>query len=217
MKKKILTTLILIMICTLASCQCVKAATEIKTTLQIKGDPNWTNISISDAYDKCQELKGKNSALGENVGENVMPHLLTNADYFAVSVLAISHYGNGAGNTTGNDSGVIGWGKAWVFTAGIYEGYEDTTNINLQSIVKNKESKFVEKLKYNQEENLPGRGLLVDEKITGGRNEYYSTGFYHSPCMVREGLFSLVMGNSNMGCSGGPHGHTTFRPAIWVK
>ena len=217
MKKKILTTLILIMFYTLASCQCVKAATEIKSALQINGGPVWTNISVSDAYDKCQELKGKNSVLGENVGENVMPHLLTNADHFAVSVLAISHYGKGAGDTTGNGSGVQHWGSNWIFTAGIYEGYEDTTNINLQSIVKNKESKFVEKIKYNREENLPGRGLLAHEQIHSSRNEYYNTNVHKSPCLVRLGLFGLVFGNDSIGSGGDPRASVTFRPAIWVK
>ena len=118
MKRKILITSILIMLCLLACCKCVKAETEIKTTIQIKKDAtSWTSISVSDAYDKCQELNDDNSALGKT-GDNVMAHLSTNADWYAVSLLTYSDYGSkNNSNTTGNNSGVINFGSKVVFTS----------------------------------------------------------------------------------------------------
>lgn len=218
MKKKVLTTIILIMLYTLASCQCVKAETEIKTTIQIKsGATSWTNISASDAYDKCQELNEDNSALGKT-GNNVMAHLSTNADWFAVSVLTYSTYGSKSHyNTTGNSSGfTLG---NMTLTSGISEEYTGTTNINMQSIIDNKNTKFVEIIKKVQNENKPGLGFLPYE-LLGTATYYYAGGANYagkSPLSVRQSLFNINVGVDRYGCDGTPRDGTTFRPVIWVK
>ena len=112
MKKKILTIAILIVFCILFWGQSVKAETEVKTTIQIKKDgASWTDISVSDAYDKCQELNDDNSALG-TTSSNVMAHLSTNADWYAVSLLTQSDYGSKNNrNTTNNNSGIMEFRK----------------------------------------------------------------------------------------------------------
>lgn len=219
MKKKIITTVILIMFCTLAFCQCVKAETEVKTTIQIKKDATkWDLISISDAYDKCQELNENNSALGTK-GKNVMAHLSTNADWYAVSLLAYSAYGNKSNhnNTTGNNSGVMNLSSNLSYVSAILEDYSTTSNIYVQSLIDNKESKFVEKIKTNREENKPGLGLLSSEVLAGGFKWIEGNSY---PIGYRTGLFGGSIGNYDGWsgrCEGKPISGITFRPVIWVK
>lgn len=219
MKKKILVSIILIMFCNLIFCQSVKAETEIKTTIQINGAGSWTNISASDAYDKCQELNDDNSALGIT-GDNVIAHLTTNADWYAVSLLTISSYGsNDNGNTTGNSSGIQNFGTKRTFTAGLYEGYT-STNAKLQSLIDNRNTKFVEILKADANENEPGRGLIPSEILLSQGSEYYLGNERYAqegPISTRTNLFFVAAGNNSKGCDGCERADLTFRPAIWVK
>lgn len=219
MKKKILVSTILIMFCALIFCQSVKAETEITTTIQINGAGSWTNISASDAYDKCQELNDNNSALG-TTGDNVMAHLSTNADWYAVSLLTISSYGSkDSGNTTGNSSGIKNFGKKRTFTAGLYEGYT-STNSKLQSLIDNRNTKFVEILKKDLNENEPGRGLIPSEILLSQGYQYYLENERYAqegPISTRFGLFFVAAGNDSYGCDGNARADVTFRPAIWVK
>lgn len=224
MKNKILTTLILTIFCVVLLGKSVKAEveaeTEIKTTIQIKdGATSWTTISVSDAYDKCQELNDDNSALG-TTSNNVMAHLSTNADWYAVALLTQSDYGNrNSNNTTGNNSGIMNFGSMWTFTAGIMEDNTQTTNVNYQSLIDNKNTKFVEKLKSNQEENKPGLGFLTSELVVSGEQKY-ANGYNDYPISNRKYLFNFWIGSSNMhwlSSPGAPHEKVTFRPVIWVK
>lgn len=221
MKKKILTTLILIAFCLLLLGQSVKAETEVRTTIQIKkGATSWTSISVSDAYDKCQELNDDNSALGIT-SSNVMAHLSTNADWYAVSLLTQSDYGSkNNNNTTGNNSGIMNFGKMWTFTAGIMEDNTQTTNANYQSIIDNKNTKFVEKIKNqaNKESNKPGLGFRASELLSSD-TIYYQNNFNAGPISVRMGLYSFAVGQPDNwnGNSGGRKSNVTFRPVIWVK
>lgn len=219
MKKKILTTIILIMFCTLAFCQCVKAEVEIKTTIQIKsGASRWTSISASDAYDKCQELNNDNSALG-TTGDNVMAHLSTNADWYAVSLLTYSVYGSkNEQNTTGNSSGINGLDLG-VFTAGILENNTAVTAKNYQSIIDNKNTKFVEILKTKRNENKPGLGFLVHERLISNGAEFYRDNYADCPISCRSRLFGFSVGLdfNNINSSGTPSAAVSFRPVIWVK
>ena len=219
MKKKILTTIILIILCTLAFCQCVKAEAEIKTTIQIKwSDKYWDNISASDAYDKCQELNDDNSALGIT-GDNVMAHLSTNADWYAVSLLAMSSYGgsvNNGSSTGGNDSGVLGIGSLR-FTAGIIESNMETTNKYYQSIIDNKDTKFVEKLKQNQDQNKAGLGFRSSEILISSINWYHAYNV-NNPISLKRDLVGFIVGKTGYaGIDGKPSDNISFRPVIWVK
>lgn len=219
MKKKILTTIMLIMLYTLAFCQCVKAETEVKATIQIKKDAtSWTSISVSDAYDKCQELNDDNSALG-TTQSNVMAHLSTNADWYAVSLLTLSEYGSkNEYNTTGNNSGIMNFGAKTSFTSGIMEDWEETISSNYQSLIDNKDTKFVEKIKTSteRESNKAGLGFRASEVLSG--TVYYGDGVSY-PISVRRGLFAFHVGHSASGglASGAPNIGLTFRPVIWVK
>lgn len=224
MKKKILTTAILIAFCILLFGQSVKAETEVKTTIQIKnGATSWTDISVSDAYDKCQELNEDNSALG-TTSSNVMAHLSTNADWYAVSLLTQSDYGSrNNNNTTGNNSGIMNFGRKWAFTAGIMEDNTQTTNVNYQSLIDNKDTKFVEKLKNkaNRENNKPGLGFLASEILTSSM-AYYENNYNTYPITNRTGLFGFYVGYNGLNAyslspTGEPHSEVTFRPVIWVK
>lgn len=221
MKKKILTTLTLIAFCILLFGQSVKAETEVKTTIQIKKDAaSWVNISVSDAYDKCQELNDDNSALG-TTSSNVMAHLSTNADWYAVSLLTQSDYGSKSmGNTTGNNSGIMNFGGKPTFTAGIMEDNTQATNVNYQSLINNKDTKFVEKLKNkaNRENNKPGLGFRASEILSSGIN-YYENEFNNYPISVRNSLFGFYVGFEafTSPASGAPNSNVTFRLVIWVK
>lgn len=224
MKKKILTTLTLIAFCILLFGQRVKAETEVKTTIQIKkGATSWTAISVSDAYDKCQELNDNNSALG-TTSSNVMAHLSTNADWYAVSLLTQSDYGSrNNNNTTGNNSGIMNFGGMRAFTAGIMEDNTQATNADYQSLIENKDSKFVEKLKNqaNRESNKPGLGFRASEILSATATNDYANNFNNRPISVRSRLFGFLVGSNNSGnsinSSGEPHSNVTFRPVIWVK
>lgn len=220
MKKKILTTAILIVFGILLFGQSVKAETEVKTTIQIKnGATSWTSISVSDAYDKCQELNDDNSALG-TTSSNVMAHLSTNADWYAVSLLTQSDYGSrNNNNTTGNNSGIMNFGSKWTFTAGIMEDNTQATNDNYQSLINNKDTKFVEKLKNeaNRENNKPGLGFRASEILSSGIN-HYENDFNNYPISVRNSLFGFLVGDFGTAlASGAPSSIVTFRPVIWVK
>lgn len=221
MKKKILATIILMIFCTLAFCQCVKAETEVKTTIQIKKNAtSWTGISVSDAYDKCQELNNDNSALG-TTGDNVMAHLSTNADWYAVSLLAYSDYGSkNNANTTGNNSGIMNFGVKSSFTSGILKTNTTTENSNYQSLINNKETKFVEKIENatNRESNKSGLGFRSSEILIGSVSYGDDNGY---PISIRSNLFDIRIGKSDgWGIASGAanlNNPAVFRPAIWVK
>lgn len=78
----------------------------------------WTNITASEAYNVCHQMSSGTSSIGSGA---LNPHMSTPQDYDAVSVLAISNYGNNATtsfgdyngyySTTSNASGVMNFGK----------------------------------------------------------------------------------------------------------
>ena len=124
----------------------------------------WTSISVSDAYDACQDLNTDASSLGHT--ENLKAHLTTNADWYAVSLLTYSAYGNkSASNTTGNSTGIMNFGTQNTFTSSVMEGA--TTNDNIKSLYDNINTSYVETVKNNtnRAQNVPGRGLLEKEYL----------------------------------------------------
>ena len=143
----------------------------------IQSIPNkaaWTSINVSDAYDACQDLNTDASSLGHT--ENLKAHLITNADWYAVSLLTYSAYGTRSGsNTTGNKTGVVNFGNNYAFTSSIMEG--TTTNDNRKSLYDNINTPYVESVKNstNRISNVPGRGLLSSD--TSFTSEYRCSGF----------------------------------------
>ena len=187
----------------------------------------WTGINISDAYDACQDLNTDTSSLGHT--ENLKAHLTTNADWYAVSLLTISSYGNkSAGNTTGNKTGVmnLGTNNLYTYTASVMEG--STTNTDRKSLYDalnaNPPSPYVEvfEKKENRSNNLPGRGVLEKELVSTsyGTIRYANDNNYAYPVGIRSNLLGFNINNfSNVSTrsSGASANDVTFRPVIWNK
>lgn len=113
-----------------------------------------TNVTVSTSYLTCRNLDSLNSTLGTT---GLDPHLVTNADWGAVSYLAHSIYGVNATydgstkigrivtidgiefySTTPNVTGVMNWGKRYTQTASLEntltsKGDEEAIKSALQS------------------------------------------------------------------------------------
>ena len=117
----------------------------------------WTNITASDAYNVCQSMKSGTSSIGSGA---LNPHMSTPQDWDAVSVLAISNYGDsnydsqgsygGYKSTTNNATGVMGFGiynaqngitPAYTFTSGIMA--HASNDSRRQALIDNKDTAFV--------------------------------------------------------------------------
>ena len=210
-KKQIIAEIIILLLIILLLPTISKAASymEIK-----EGQVAWTNISVSDAYDRCQELNTKESVLGS---DKLEAHLTLNRDWGAVAYLTMSIYGvndanDGQTSTTGNETGVKDFGKKYTWTAGAHETgleSEPKASVYRQSLITNKSSKYVELLKNNIAENPKGLAL----------NEFGASGNYCSsswPMLLRTGVLRFTTGFN--GYDGyGPHLSITFRPVIWNK
>ena len=126
------------------------------------GGTVWTNITISNAYKVCYEMRASTSTLGVN---SLDPHLALNKDWGAVAYLALSTYGavkdktgpTGVAvpgtettyiSTTGNATGVMNFGKTYTYLSGAHEGgLESASNSGWRTeLITNKESKYVELL-----------------------------------------------------------------------
>ncbi len=187
-----------------------------KAAMAIKPDETvWTNISVSDAFDRCRELAYHSSTLGNN---NLDPHLTLNSDWGAVAFLTMSVYGvndvdSGKTSTTGNETGVKDFGKTYTWTAAAHiTGLESALNalIYRQSLITNKSSKYVELLKDKIDENEKGLALNV---AAGGK---YCTS--DMPALIRVGLLGCSRGNNVVVSNyGGPARDITLRPVIWNK
>ena len=182
----------------------------------------WNNIKVSDAYDTCQDLNADYSTLGT---DKLKAHLTTNADWYAVSLLAYSDYGDtSASNTTGNKTGIINFGTKYTFTSSVMEG--TSTNENTTSLYNNIGTQYVESVKNNTNRALNelGRGLLSNEMLSGSLGKvYYSTKTSY-PVSVRNSLFGFSLGSPMTGgfgqydsSNGGSYSNVTFRPVIWNK
>ena len=185
-------------------------------------NPVWTTISVSDAYDACQNLNKNYSTLGT---ESLKAHLTTNADWYAVSLLTYSLYGNeNAGkkvnNTTGNNTGIMNFGTVYTFTSSIMEG--PSINDDRKSLYNNIGTSYVEtvKNKTNRDFNEKGRGLLPGEYITSQYGDIYIGDESKLPITIRNKLFGFTIGTAwypQNGSTGNPRSDITFRPVIWNK
>lgn len=87
------------------------------------GTVPWVNISVSDSYDVCRGMGTTGSSIGTG---SLNPHLTTNKDYNAVSLLSNTNYGCG-NNATGiavylNDDGTVGGTRRYNSTTGNASG-----------------------------------------------------------------------------------------------
>ena len=165
----------------------------------------WTSISVSDAYDACQDLNTDASSLGHT--ENLKAHLTTNADWYAVSLLTYSAYGDREayrnnnsynGSTTGNKTGIMKFGTLKTFTSSIMRG--STTNNDRKSLYDNINTIYVETVesKTNRDSNIPGRGLLENEFLSANLSgDFQYASATNKPVSVRRYLFGLILGVDN--------------------
>lgn len=215
-KSKILVTLFIYVVLEIL----IQNSVFAKTTIEIAPNTTkWNKISVSNAFDACRNLKENYSSLGEN---NLDPHLSTNADWYAVSVLTFSSYGSKtAANTTGNSSGIMNFGTTQVQTAGLMEGY-NANSTYLTSLVNNINTEYVELLKIGDEKenNELGRGLLDKEHLASlGEIQYGNS--VNLPVCMRYNLFGVIVGawgsQANSTANGKEYNEVTFRPVIWNK
>ena len=104
---------------------------------------------------------------------------------------------------------------------GIMEDNTATTNEYYNSLIKNKDTKFVEKLKTKREANKPGLGFLASEGIFSD-NDAWGEDYNNNPISLRIRAIGFGVGIhinniANGASSGKPHPYITFRPVIWVK
>lgn len=185
------------------------AAMEIKP-----GTNAWTNITVSESYQQCYDLRNSDTTLGKNTLD---PHLTLNSDWATVSYLAASAYGqiNNSNNgsqttidgkryntTTGNASGVINFGKTITQTSSIYQ---NISNEYMGNLINNKESKYVESIDdMTSIDNTKGKAIA---EVRGwfGASTYNPYGI-----VLRQWMFGSYDSYSN-----GVSGSATFRPVIW--
>jgi len=161
MKKQILKTIILsiflVLICSTVS-YC--ADQEGTTKIQITPDGTaWTNINVSESYQKCIELNSTTSTLGT---ELLNAHLTTNADWSAMAIFSVSQYGGATSNTptqtNGNQSGIYNIGKNFTYTSGILSGAKSTSTAYVYGLFEKDEEgneivkKYVKKWSGNRTE-----------------------------------------------------------------
>ncbi len=224
-KKQIMVTIIILLILLIPTI--TKANIEVKPK-----STSYTNISVSDAYDECYNLRNPYSSLGNN---NLDPHLVLNKDWGAVAYLAISAYGkvkDATGpkvtvdgteytTTTGNETGVMDFGKAecTYTSSSIASGLEGSVDIR-QSLINNKNSRYVETLPDKGTQNATNtKGMAIVE--TSGwftsQSDYEPNKNY--PLVVRTNILGFkgydASGHGNGSFAGQPRAGRTFRPAIW--
>ena len=223
MKKKILVIGIITFMAIMLLPTISKAGVESKP-----GGTVWTNITISNAYKVCYDMRASTSTLGVN---SLDPHLALNKDWGAVAYLALSTYGavkDSIGptevsvpeakttytSTTGNATGVMNFGTTQTYLAGAHEiGLESAKESgNRIELITNKESKYVELLPTSADVDST-KGMAISET----QGWYRSAAGYCSvnyPCLLRTGVCGFGAYSFN-DISGAASTSATFRPAIW--
>ena len=238
MKRKLILSLIIVMFALITG-KSSYAAVEIVPSKSGDGKDAFVNISVSESYLQCRQMKETGGSL-KGVGSNVEPHLATNRDWGAVSYLANSIYGTNASgttevqinevkyrSTTPNITGVMNWGsnpnQVWynsTYTAGLMSQYTPNDNEtqldkNVKELYINRNTAYVEFLDFTDNSNLKGMGIT--ELMTNNRCIGTDVS---KPVSVRKGWFSgITIGSGNAGSYNGMDGAAsnacTFRPVIW--
>lgn len=178
------------------------------------GTSAWTNITVSESYQQCYDLRNSDTTLGKNTLD---PHLTLNSDWATVSYLAASAYGKIDGKdygsrtlidggeyntTTGNASGVINFGNTITQTSSIYQ---NISNEYMGNLINNKESKYVEAIDdMTSIDNTKGKAIA---EVRG----WFGASTYNPYSMVMRRYIFGTYDSYSDGSSGG----ATFRPVIW--
>ena len=202
-----------------------------KANIEVKpGSTAWTQVTATRAYEECYNLGESYSSLGNN---SLDPHLVLNGDWGAVAYLAISAYGkvtNSTGprvkignttytTTTGNETGVMNFGKAYTFTsAGHKSGLSSASRTGCRTnLINNKDTRYVELMPTSASTDNT-KGMAISETIGwfSSTKDYCSSSY---PMVYRTGVlgFSYNVGYWSGEYYGG-YGHPSaavFRPAIW--
>lgn len=205
----------------LVICLIIFLGTKANAAMEIKaGTTTHKNITVSDAYQYCYDLRNRTSTLSKNTLD---PHLSLNADWGAVACLSLSSYGYGKSNnltdtfTNGNNTGVIDFCKTPTYTSGIRLKKIDSISSDDKSkgkLVQNINTKYVEGLKeqYTQEDTV----YKEYEFLNQGSVNFSSSGFSVPVRSFYLGRMMETSGNNTIGWSGdGETGNRTFRPVIW--
>ena len=202
-REEILIMVIIFLLIVLLLPTITKAGVESKP-----GTTAWTNISVSNAYDVCYGMASGGSTLGNC---SLDPHLALNKDWGAAAYLAISGYGavttktgpavtigekSDYTSTTGNITGIINLGKTgYCFTASsIAVGLEEESSNNQYrtSLIKNKDTRYVETLPDPGEEdatNTKGMAMVETQRWFGFYYGYKTTAEY--PLAARTGVLGI--------------------------
>lgn len=192
------------------------AAMEIKP-----GTSAWTNITVSESYQQCYDLRNSDTTLGKNTLD---PHLTLNSDWATVSYLAASAYGgvNNSTNgpqtaidgknyntTTGNASGVMNFGKTCTHTSALIDGIgRDDYAINLKN---NLNTKYVENINSSFTIETTKGQALKETYGWWGSSQYFAWANTHA--VIRSRIFGID--NMNDTAGEGAASSATFRPVIW--
>lgn len=217
MKTKIKFCVIVILVI----CLIIFWGTKVDAAMEIKpGTTTHLNITVSDAYQYCYDLRNRTSTLSKNTLD---PHLSLNADWGAVACLSLSSYGYGkaANNltdsfTNGNNSGVLDFGKNATYTSGIRLKCIDGISSDDKSrgkLIQNINTKYVEGLKekYTEEDTI-----YKELEFLNSSTVAFSSGFSVPVRVFFLGRRLEITGNNNAGWGGdGVTDKRTFRPVIW--
>ena len=226
--KKIMLLIIIFMLALILKENTVFAESTIQVIPTKNDDTNsnvsaWTDISVSNAYEICQNLNKSYSTLGT---DKLKAHLTTNADWYAVSLLTYSSYGSRSeSSTTGNKTGINRFGLQPTYTSALIEG--STSNTNVKALYDNliANSPYVEKIEKNVNiaQNIGGRGVLENEYFVTNHGGKFYGNTVSRPVCVRYLLFGFAIGQTGYTFTGfeysegSPKTSITFRPVIWNK
>lgn len=155
-----------------------------------------TNVTISQAYEYCYDMRSGTSSLGAN---SLDPHLSLNADWGAVAYLGVSPYGtvrtrtgdeiSGGYTTTGNITGVIDFGKNYTHVSSLKTDPSQNPKYRTK-IIENLTTKYVEDLQSDANTNVENsRGMALAE--TRGWFDSNATFYGDKPCHYRYGVFGF--------------------------
>lgn len=190
------------------------AAIEMKST---SNNNRYTNVTVSESFNLCYDLRNNTSTLGENTLD---PHMCKNTEWGAVLYLAHSRYGannvNIQYNTTGNNTGIMNM-DGYVQMADLRSTRAITSTTTGNYAVLNEALADSNKKRYVEitpdeptVENTLGMAFKETEQWYGANNGFPNNNY---PVSIRASAFgfnfSYVFG------TGQAHPNVTFRPVIW--
>ena len=207
--------------------------TKSNAGLEAKGGGTvWKNITVSESYEQCYNLRNADSTLGTN---SLDPQLILNKDWGAVSYLAASSYGavtsytgpsitiDGTSyyTTNGNLTGVMNLGYSNTQTSRLIEGY-DETNTNTLKLVNNVDTKYVEIIDENRTiDGTKGQALAETwgwwyaNAINKWPDNAAWTDYSASNRVLIRSYYFKVNNGYYYGYGNGGASDVTFRPVIW--